>query len=73
VDDLIADGIFHPHMRRRIPEDISHVYGHQEEAISTIHAGRTTLVSTGTGSGKTKCLGTLNYNFQAYRSHLLVF
>jgi hypothetical protein len=55
VDDLIAEGVFHPHMRQRIPTEISHVYGHQEEAIRAVHAGRTTLVSTGTGSGKTEC------------------
>lgn len=55
VDDLIAEGIFHPHMRQRIPDTITHVYGHQEEAIRAICSGRTTLVSTGTGSGKTEC------------------
>lgn len=55
VAELIADGIFHPHMRHRIPDSITHVYGHQEEAVRAIHAGRTTLVSTGTGSGKTEC------------------
>jgi hypothetical protein len=49
VDALIAEGVFHPHMRQRIPAEISHVYGHQDEAIRSIHAGRTTLVSTGTG------------------------
>lgn len=55
VEDLVGEGIFHPHMRQRIPQEITHVYGHQEEAIRAIHAGRTTLVSTGTGSGKTEC------------------
>ncbi len=55
VDDLIRDRVFHPHMRQRIPEAITHVYGHQEQAIRAIHAGRTTLVSTGTGSGKSEC------------------
>ena len=55
VENLITENIFHPHMRRRIPRAITHVYGHQEEAIRAIHAGRTTLVSTGTGSGKTEC------------------
>lgn len=55
VDGLIAEGLFHPHMRQRIPAEITHVYGHQEEAIRAIHARKTTLVSTGTGSGKTEC------------------
>jgi ATP-dependent helicase YprA (DUF1998 family) len=55
VDALIAEGVFHPHMRQRIPAEITHVYGHQDEAIRAIHAGRTTLVSTGTGSGKSEC------------------
>lgn len=27
VDELIADGLFHPHMRQRIPPEITHVYG----------------------------------------------
>lgn len=55
VDALITEGVFHPHMRQRIPAEITHVYGHQDEAIRAIHAGRTTLVSTGTGSGKSEC------------------
>jgi ATP-dependent helicase YprA (DUF1998 family) len=55
VDDLIAEGVFHPHMRQRIPHEITNVYGHQEDAIRAIREGRTTLVSTGTGSGKTEC------------------
>ena len=41
VEELVHEGIFHPHMRERIPK--------------AIHAGRTTLVSTGTGSGKAEC------------------
>ncbi|MBU3679558.1 MAG: DEAD/DEAH box helicase, partial [Candidatus Kapabacteria bacterium] len=55
VEQLIDEGVFHPHMRQRIPAEITHVYGHQEEAIRSIHAGTTTLVSTGTGSGKSEC------------------
>ena len=55
VIDLIDEGILHPHMRQRIPDDITHVYGHQEKAIRAIHAGKATLVSSGTGSGKTEC------------------
>ena len=55
VEDLIGEGIFHPHIRQRIPSEINNVYGHQEEAIRAIHGGKTTLISTGTGSGKTEC------------------
>ena len=55
IEQLIDDRVFHPHMRQIIPAEIHHVYGHQEEAIRVIRAGRTTLVSTGTGSGKTEC------------------
>ena len=55
VSELVRQGVFHPHMRQRIPDDITHVYGHQEDAIRAIRSGKTTLVSTGTGSGKTEC------------------
>lgn len=55
VDSLIQEGVLHPHMRQRIPAEITHLYGHQEEAIRAICSGKTTLVSTGTGSGKTEC------------------
>src|SRR5262245_53413878 len=51
VDSMISEGLFHPHMRQRIPDEITHVYGHQEDAIRSIRSGRTTLISTGTGSG----------------------
>ncbi|MGH9627521.1 MAG: DEAD/DEAH box helicase, partial [Bryobacteraceae bacterium] len=39
-------------MSNLVPYD--RVYGHQERAIRAIAAGRTTLISTGTGSGKTE-------------------
>ncbi len=55
VDELIAEGVFQPHMRHVIPAGITHLYGHQERAIRAVWEGRTTLVSTGTGSGKTEC------------------
>ena len=55
VDALIRDGLLHPHLRERIPETLSHLCGHQERAVRAIAEGRTTLVSTGTGSGKTEC------------------
>lgn len=53
LEQLIAEGVLHPHIRQLSP--YPSVYGHQEEAIRSIHAGRTTLVATGTGSGKTEC------------------
>lgn len=52
VADLVAEGVLHPHMANLAPYD--HVYGHQELAIRAIVSGQTTLVSTGTGSGKTE-------------------
>jgi len=55
VEDLIQEGIFHPHMRQLIPTGITHMYGHQDEAIRAIHVRQPTLISTGTGSGKTEC------------------
>lgn len=55
VSDLVQEGVFHPHMEQIIGHRISHLYGHQERAIRAIRSGRTTLVSTGTGSGKTEC------------------
>ena len=55
VDALVDEGLLHPHLRERIPRDITHLYSHQEHAIRAISEGRTTLVSTGTGSGKTEC------------------
>lgn len=54
VASLIEEGVLHPHLRQIIPSRITHVYGHQEEAIRAIRRGKTTLVSTGTGSGKTE-------------------
>ena len=53
VQDLIAEGVLHPAMASLI--SFPYVYGHQERAIRSIHEGHPTLVSTGTGSGKTEC------------------
>ena len=55
VADLAAEGLLHPHLEQRIPSDIEELYRHQEEAIRAIAGGRSTLISTGTGSGKTEC------------------
>lgn len=53
MSDLVAEGVLHPFMPNLIP--FPHLYGHQEKAIRAIAGGRTTLISTGTGSGKTEC------------------
>lgn len=53
VDQLVADRVLHPHMKQLIP--FESVRGHQEQAIRAVVAGRSTLVSTGTGSGKSEC------------------
>ena len=55
VEALVAEGLLHPHLRERIPGPLTHLHSHQEQAIRAIAAGRTTLISTGTGSGKTEC------------------
>ena len=55
VADLAAEGLLHPHLEQRIPDEVSQLYRHQEKAIRAIVGGRSTLVSTGTGSGKTEC------------------
>jgi len=55
IEEIIDRGLLHPHLAQRIPSNITHLYGHQEEAIRSIQAGKTTLISTGTGSGKTEC------------------
>ena len=51
----VKEGWLHPHLPQVIPKTHTHLYGHQEHAIRAIAGGRTTLVSTGTGSGKTEC------------------
>ena len=55
VSELVTEGLFHPHMAQIIGSRISHLYGHQAKAIQAVHGGKTTLISTGTGSGKTEC------------------
>jgi ATP-dependent helicase YprA (DUF1998 family) len=53
LQDLDSEGIVHPHLPHI--SAYSHVYGHQETALQAIARRRTTLIATGTGSGKTKC------------------
>ena len=54
VSTLINENLLHPHMAQIIPENIHQLYGHQEKAIREICNHKTTIVSTGTGSGKTE-------------------
>ena len=53
VADLVSSGLLHPHLANIALFD--RVYGHQETAIRALAAGRSTVISTGTGSGKTEC------------------
>ncbi len=52
VAKLVTEEIFHPHMQALVPYE--HLRAHQAKAIRAIHAGKHTLVATGTGSGKTE-------------------
>lgn len=52
VERLVKDGVLHPHMRQLI--QFPTLRAHQEKAIRAITSGKSTLVSTGTGSGKTE-------------------
>jgi ATP-dependent helicase YprA (DUF1998 family) len=52
VLQLAAEGILHPHMPHLAP--YPRVRAHQERAVREILSGRTTLIATGTGSGKTE-------------------
>jgi ATP-dependent helicase YprA (DUF1998 family) len=47
------EGLLHPLIAKIAGYE--HLYSHQEKAIRAIAAGRTTIISTGTGSGKTEC------------------
>jgi ATP-dependent helicase YprA (DUF1998 family)/SOS-response transcriptional repressor LexA len=53
VAQLVSEGVLHPGLPALVP--FPQLYGHQEQAIRALVRRRTTLVSTGTGSGKTEC------------------
>ncbi|MDA2935408.1 DEAD/DEAH box helicase, partial [Acidobacteria bacterium AH-259-D05] len=53
VSNLVNEDLLHPHLAN-LAEHKS-LYGHQETALRAIAQGKTTLISTGTGSGKTEC------------------
>lgn len=52
IDALVREKILHPDLRRLAPHP--QVYAHQDAAIRALVAGKTTLIATGTGSGKTE-------------------
>lgn len=52
ISDMVAENLLHPHLANLAP--YPRVYAHQELAIRSIVDRRTTIVSTGTGSGKTE-------------------
>ncbi|HSH01927.1 MAG TPA: DEAD/DEAH box helicase [Anaerolineae bacterium] len=52
LKQLVSENIFHPHIPKIAGH--THLYGHQEDAVRAIHQKQHTLVSTGTGSGKTE-------------------
>lgn len=53
LEQMVSEGVLHPHIKQLSPYPSA--YLHQEQAFRSIKAGRTTLVATGTGSGKTEC------------------
>ena len=58
VDELAAEGILHPttaQVFRRADGQSIRLYTHQVQAIRAIHAGRSVVVTSGTGSGKSYC------------------
>lgn len=52
LEQLVNEGVLHPHIKQLSPYPSA--YLHQEQAFRSIKQGRTTLVATGTGSGKTE-------------------
>lgn len=52
IQRLVDDGVFHPGMLSVVPYE--RLRSHQQKAIESVHRGDTTLISTGTGSGKTE-------------------
>jgi len=53
ISDLIDEGLLHPHMRNIASYET--LFGHQESSMRAILSGKSVLISTGTGSGKTEC------------------
>lgn len=53
ISSLTKEGILHPHLNSIAP--FPTLYSHQEKAIRAVEGMHTTLISTGTGSGKSEC------------------
>lgn len=53
LNELVSQGIIHRHLPNIAPYPT--LYSHQERALKSVISGNHTLVSTGTGSGKTEC------------------
>ncbi|MEI6448108.1 MAG: DEAD/DEAH box helicase, partial [Actinomycetes bacterium] len=53
LNDLANQDVLHDGLGSLVSH--TNLYGHQESAVRAIRKGRHTLVSTGTGSGKTEC------------------
>ena len=52
IKQLVDEGNLHPHMTNIAAYPT--LFGHQEKAVRAVTGGQSTLVSTGTGSGKTE-------------------
>lgn len=52
IQQLVQEGVLHPHMVNIVTHP--NLFGHQEKAVRAVTSGQPTLVSTGTGSGKTE-------------------
>ncbi|MFP8890629.1 DEAD/DEAH box helicase [Natrialbaceae archaeon A-CW2] len=52
VESLVNEDLLHKRMRTIVP--YPNLYEHQEQALRAIKGGKDTLVTTGTGSGKTE-------------------
>ena len=57
LSDLINDGTASNQFREILPQNILDrpLYLHQEQAFKTVISGMNTVITTGTGSGKTEC------------------
>lgn len=53
LNELVSEKIIHKHLPNIAP--FPTLYFHQERALRSVISGNHTLVSTGTGSGKTEC------------------